>query len=154
MFYTYLDLIPSMPTNVVDTRRGTIWAQRLMRGFGWASLAMGLALLAPARAARLFGLGTRPRLMCAIAARDLVIGLGLLRHHQSAQWLRVQALADLVDAAIVGAGLMTGAVARRRGMAWLVVALGSGWASFVAARRLDVADGQDAVTPVAPRSGP
>ena len=98
---------------------------------------MGLTLLAPARAARLFGLGARPRLMGLIGVRDLVIGLGLLHSRRPVRWLRLQALADLVDAAIVGAGLWSGAVARWRGTAWLVVALSSGWAGLVQARRLD-----------------
>ena len=87
----------------------------LARGIGWASLAMGLALLAPARASRLFGLGARPALLRAIGARDLVVGLGLLRCGDRARWLRLQALADVADAALMGAGLLTGAFARGAG---------------------------------------
>ena len=50
----------------------------LARGLGRISLAMGGTVLAPARAARLFGLGDHPSLMRAIGLRDLAIGLGLL----------------------------------------------------------------------------
>jgi hypothetical protein len=82
----------------------------LIRTIGWASLTMGPALLAPARAARLFGLGTRPWLMHALAVRDLAIGLGLLRDRRPARWLRLHALADAMDAAVVGVGLLTGTV--------------------------------------------
>lgn len=116
--------------------------RRLARAIGWASLPMGLTLLAPGRAARLFGLGERPRLMVAIGARDVVIGLGLLRARRPARWLRIHALADAVDATIVGVGLRTGAVARWRGTAWLAVALGSAWVALAEARRLGAADGR------------
>ncbi len=109
----------------------------LARGIGWASLAMGLALLAPARAARLFGLGARPALLRAIGARDLVVGLGLLRCGDRARWLRLQALADVADAALMAAGLLTGAFARGRATLWLVGALASARCSLVLARRLD-----------------
>lgn len=109
----------------------------LARGLGWLSLAMGLTTLAPGRAARLFGLGDRPRLMRAIGARDLAIGLGLLRGRNPAAWLRLHALVDLADAALVGAGLLSGAFARRRAVAWLAFALGSARLARDLARRLD-----------------
>ncbi|MDP9373117.1 MAG: hypothetical protein M3Q65_11835 [Chloroflexota bacterium] len=109
----------------------------LARGIGWASLAMGLTILAPTRAARLFGLGARPALMRAIGARDLVIGLGLLRRGDSALWLRLQALADATDAALVGAGLLTNTFARGRAALWLIAALASAWCSLSLARRRD-----------------
>ena len=124
----------------VDTGDSNLWGRRLVRAIGWVSLAMGLTLAAPGPSARLFGLGTRPRLMCAIGVRDLVIGLGLLRHRRPATWLRLHALADLVDAAIVGGGLLAGRVARWRGALWVAVALGSGWVSLAKARRLDQTD--------------
>ncbi|MDP9374112.1 MAG: hypothetical protein M3Q65_16960 [Chloroflexota bacterium] len=119
----------------------------LVRGIGWASLAMGLTILAPARAARLFGLGARPALMRAIGARDLVIGLGLLRRGDSAPWLRLQALADATDAALVGAGLLTSTFARGRAALWLIAALVSAWCSLSLARRMDGRAG------AAPRAG-
>lgn len=109
----------------------------LARSIGWLSLGMGLTLLAPAKAARLFGLGDRPLLMCAIGVRDLAIGLGLLGRRNRASWLRAQALADVADATLVGAGVLSGAFARGRGATWLVVALGSGCLSTFLARRLD-----------------
>ena len=106
---------------------------------GWISLAMGSVLLAPQHAARFFGLGPRPQLMRAIGARDLIIGLGLLRNRRPSFWLRLHALADAVDATIVGHGLLTGTVARWRGLAWVIFALGSGWVTIGRALRLDAA---------------
>ena len=114
-------------------------SERVIRGIGWISVAMGFAALAPAWASRLFGLGHRPGLMRAIGARDLVIGLGLLSGRRRARWLRLQALADAVDATIVALSLRSGAVATGRGVAWLVFALGSGAWSWRQARQM--ADG-------------
>lgn len=81
-------------------------APPVARILGWISLAMGLTLLAPGRAARLFGLGRRPGLMAVIGVRDVAIGLGLLRGRRPAVWLRAQAAADAVDATIVGLELL------------------------------------------------
>jgi hypothetical protein len=115
--------------------KGRIVPERLIRGLGWIAVAMGLAALAPKRASRLFGLGDRSGLMRAIGARDFVIGLGLLSGRRRALWLQLQALADAVDATIVARGLRSGAVARRRGVAWLVFALGSGVFGWYQARQ-------------------
>lgn len=84
----------------------------LARMVGWVGLAMGFTLLTPARAARLFGLGDWPSLMRAIGRRDLTIGLGLLTHADPAPWLRAQAAADVVDAALMAAGLRTSTLTR------------------------------------------
>lgn len=118
-------------------RRQNISTYAVTRGLGWISVAMGLTLLAPARAACLFGLGPRPGLMCAIGARDLVIGLGLLRDRQPTFWLRVHAAADAVDATFVVSGLLRGTIARLQGWPWLMLALACGWISVVRAKQLD-----------------
>ncbi len=110
--------------------------ERLIRGIGWISVAMGFAALAPRRASRLFGLGNRPWLMRAIGARDLVIGLGLLSGRSRSRWLRIQALADAIDATFVALSLRSGAVAPGRGVAWLAFALGSGVFGWREARQL------------------
>ena len=110
--------------------------ERLIQGIGWISVAMGFAALAPAWASRLFGLGHRPRLMRAIGARDLVIGLGLLSGRRRARWLRIQALACAVDATFVALSLRSGAVATGRGVAWLVFAVGSGVFGWLQARQM------------------
>ncbi len=124
-------------TTALSSRAEEMQPRWLVHALGWASIAMGMTLLAPSRAARLFGLGSRPRLMIAIGARDLAIGLGLLNSRHPARWLRVQALADAIDAVIVGVGLLKGTVARWRGFGWVVVALASGGAGLVHAARLD-----------------
>ena len=117
------------------------------RILGWISQVMGLTLLAPGRAARLFGLGRAARLMAVIGVRDVVIGLGLLRRRRPAVWLRAQAAADAVDATIVGLELL-GVGGHRGGqghpgwrvdrgprLAWLGLAVGSAVVALRSARR-------------------
>jgi hypothetical protein len=123
-------------------KRPLLSTRGLTRALGWISLVMGLSLLSPTRAARLLGLGNRPRLMCAIGLRDIVIGTGLLRYRRPAFWLRMQALADAIDAAIVGKGLLTGTVDRVQGWSWLAFALGSGWAGIRRAHHLGTSAGE------------
>jgi hypothetical protein len=93
---------------------------------GWVSVGMGLSLLAPGLAARLFGMGDRPGLMRAIAVRDLVVGVGLLRSRRPAPWLRAHALCDAVDGTGVALALLRGAMPRWRGLAWLALAAAGG----------------------------
>ena len=94
----------------------------ITRALGWLSLGMGLTLLAPRRAAVLFGLGPRPALMRAIAARDIAIGAGLLAAPAPAPWLRAQAAADLLDAAILVHTLRARRGNRPRALTWLLFA--------------------------------
>lgn len=112
-------------------------SERFAQGIIWMSVAMGLAALVPAHASRLFGLRRPIWLMRIIGVRDVVIGLGLLRGRRRGLWLRLHALADIVDVVIVGAGLRSGRVAPR-GAIWLVVALGSGVFAWSEARRSPV----------------
>src|SRR3712207_5158873 len=89
-------------------------AVRVLSGI---SLSMGLCLLAPTLAGRLFGLGDRPNLVRAIAIRDVIIGIGLLSGRDRPLWLRVHTAANLLDATGVSFGLMRGAVAPVTGTA-------------------------------------
>lgn len=105
------------------------------RVLGPLSVAMGLSLLAPAHAARLFGLGERTGLMRAIAARDLVVGIGLLRSRRPAPWLRAHAVCDAVDGAGVAIALLRGAIPRWRGLAWLALAATGGAVALIGSTR-------------------
>jgi hypothetical protein len=116
--------------------------ERLFRSFGWMSISMGLAFAAPAQIGRLLGIRDQHLFMRAIGMRDFVIGMGLLRGRHRVLWLRLQALADLVDAAFVGRVLCT-RTATRRSLLWLIFALGSGAFSWYQAQRLVVAANVD-----------
>ena len=107
----------------------------ITRALGWLSLGMGLTLLAPGRAAQLFGLGPRPALMRAIATRDIAIGAGLLATRVPAPWLRAQAAADLLDAALLVHTLRNRRGNRPRALAWLLFASGAAVVALNAAGR-------------------
>jgi hypothetical protein len=108
--------------------------RRVAAALGWASLAMGLCLLAPAPAARLFGLGDRTGLVRLIAARDVLVAAGLLRGRRPARWLGVQALCDALDATGVTVSLLRGRMPVGRGAAWLATAAAGAAAALLAAR--------------------
>ena len=110
---------------------------RLVQLLSGISLGMGACLLAPTRASRLFGLGDRPVLVTAIAARDLTIGLGLvgLLPGSTRRWLYVHAAADILDGMFVTRSLHRGTIARSRGLAWLALAGGGALAALTSAAR-------------------
>ena len=110
---------------------------RLVQLLGAISLGMGACLLAPARASHLFGLGDRPLLVTAIAARDLIIGLGLvgLLPGSTRRWLYVHAAADTLDGTFVARSLYRGTIARARGLAWLALTGGGALAALTSAAR-------------------
>ncbi len=110
----------------------------LARVVGWVSLGLGLALIAsPARVVEQLGMGGRPNLGRLMGARDLVLGVGLLRGGSEATWLRVRGVADALDAALILGGLSIGAFPKSRAPVGLVTATGSAALSFLLARRLD-----------------
>src|SRR5262245_36203555 len=71
-------------------------AERLSRGLGWCSVALGLAeLLAPRGVARLLGVAECPGLIRAVGARELVSGLGLFTGRRPAGWLWTRIAGDV-----------------------------------------------------------
>ena len=108
--------------------------ERALRVFvGWASVGFGIGmLLAPSRAARLFGADGRVGLIRYLALRDLVVGLGALTQPDLRPWVRARALSDSTDALIFGLGLITGRFHCGRALFSLCAAAGSaafGWRS-------------------------
>ena len=112
-----------------------MWSGLAVRLLGAMSLAMGACLVTPARAARLFGLGARSRLVAVIAARDVAIGLGLfsLLPGGTRFWLLVHAVADVGDGTVVLGSLRNGSIARARGVAWLALAAGGALTALILA---------------------
>ena len=111
---------------------------RLARMLGWVSLGIGSVVIAvPGPLMKALGLGDRPNLGRFLAARDLVLGAGLLRGRNTATWCWARGIADALDVALILGGAATGAF--RRDRALIGVASGAGFSalSFWLARRLE-----------------
>lgn len=111
--------------------------QKLARGIGWLSVAVGLQLVvAPASGTRRFGMGDRPTLGRVMGVRDLVVGAGLLRGKDARTWLVARGLNDAADAAIILGGMLSGAFPRDRAPVGFAVATSLSVGSLLLARRL------------------
>ena len=95
------------------------------------------ALAAPHPLMKALGLGDRPNLGRFLGARDLVLGVGLLRGKNTAAWRRARGIADPLNAALIAGGAASGAF--RRDRAPIGVASGASFSalSFWLARRLE-----------------
>jgi hypothetical protein len=110
----------------------------LARAVGWVSVGLGLALVAsPARTAKQLGMGERPNLGRLLGARDLVLGIGLLRGEKEVTWLRARGIADALDAALILGGAALGAFSRSRAPLGFTTATGFSALSFLLASRMD-----------------
>ena len=110
----------------------------LARTLGWVSIGVGLAAVAaPRPLMKAIGLGDRPNLGRLLGVRDLVLGAGLLRGQNTADWCRARGIADALDVALIIGGAATGAF--RRDRAPIGAATGAGFSalSFWLARRLE-----------------
>lgn len=109
----------------------------LARTLGWGSLGIGLmAVVVPAPLTSALGMGDRPRLARLLAARDLVIGTGLLRSQNTAAWCRARGIADALDVALIFVGAASGAFRRDRAPIGIASGAASSALSFWLARRL------------------
>lgn len=100
-------------------------ADRLARGLGWFSLALGVVeLVAPGRLARALGLQGKERLVQAYGVREIGAGVGALSINPApAIWGRVAG--DAVDLATLAVGARTGRSEQRPGI-WIAAAAVAG----------------------------
>ncbi|HYI40768.1 MAG TPA: hypothetical protein VE053_10650 [Allosphingosinicella sp.] len=93
---------------------------RVARGLGWFSLALGVAeIVAPGKLARALGLEGRERLLQAYGGREIGAGIWALSDTPApAIWGRVAG--DLVDLATLAAGVRDGDESQRRN-AWIAL---------------------------------
>ena len=79
---------------------------RLAKGLGWFSLALGLSqLVAPRGLARIIGVRDNPRSVAGMAAggiRELASGLGILTRTRRAPWVWMRVGGDIIDLALLG----------------------------------------------------
>jgi hypothetical protein len=116
------------PASTLDTSRpdrSMTTSDRVARGLGWFSLALGVTeLVAPGRLARALGLEGRERLLQAYGGREIGAGIWALSDTPApAIWSRVAG--DLVDLATLAAGLRGGDEEQRRN-AWIALAAVAG----------------------------
>ncbi|HEY0411530.1 MAG TPA: hypothetical protein VGD66_00115 [Allosphingosinicella sp.] len=112
------------PAATLDTSRpdrSLTTSDRVARGLGWFSIALGLTeLVAPGKLARALGLEGRERLLQAYGGREIGAGMWALSDTPApAIWSRVAG--DLVDLATLAAGLR-GAEDEQRRNAWIALA--------------------------------
>lgn len=104
-------------TNLRQSRSRRTRADRFATGLGWLSVGLGLtALLAPRPLARAIGVRTDPFLLGLIGLRELISGIGTLRHRrqQRAPWLWSRVAGDALDLGLLGSALASPSSEPRR----------------------------------------
>lgn len=90
-------------------------AERLARGLGWFSLALGAVELFGARGvARWLGMERHETLIRAYGAREVATGIGILTQKDPAPWIWGRVAGDTLDLATLGAGMPENGRARGR----------------------------------------
>ncbi len=100
-----------------DRNPPTRWLKQHAASFttlaGWASLGLGLPLVAaPQQAAALIGLQESPATIRAFGVLDLLLGGGLLSGRQPARWMLGRAAGNLILAVLCARTLTSGRPAR------------------------------------------
>ena len=120
-------------------------SQRLAERLGYLSLGAGLAqVAAPRLVAWLTGaqpLQAHKRVMRAVGIRELTVGAGLISANTTSPWLWARAAGDVLDLAMLGAGLASGKVGRRRRLLAIGVVATVTAVDVVAGRRIAAAEG-------------
>lgn len=112
-------LVTSRPDRSLTT------TDRVARGLGWFSLALGIAeIVAPGKLSKALGLEGRERLLQAYGGREIGAGIWALSDTPApAIWARVAG--DVVDLATLATGIRDGDESQRRN-AWIALALVGG----------------------------
>jgi uncharacterized membrane protein len=115
-----------------------------VEGLGLLSLGAGTAQLAAPRLVAWLT-GTRPSrahtsVMQAMGLRELTVGAGLLSASTPSPWLWARAAGDVVDLALLGSGLRSSSVGRRRRVVAMAAVAGVTVCDLVAGRRIAAAE--------------
>ena len=85
------------------------------RGLAWFGVGLGLVeVLAPKALARAIGLDDRPRLLRAFGVREIAAGVIILTADAPEDWLWLRVAGDVLDGAVLAAGLADDNPRRRR----------------------------------------
>jgi uncharacterized membrane protein len=102
--------------------------ERLAKGLGWFSIGLGLAqVLAPRGFARTIGVaddGGHCALVRLVGLRELACGIGILSRRRPAGWVWARVAGDMMDIALLGSALASGAPRRDRVAAATAAVLG------------------------------
>lgn len=111
--------------------------QRLARGLGWFSLALGAtALAAPGALANAIGIGRHGALLRAIGLRELVSGVGILSQRRPTGWVRARVAGDAMDLTLLGVALRSSNPHRARAIAATAAVAGVMALDVLASRQL------------------
>lgn len=112
----------------------------LAQGLGWFSVGLGLAqVLAPREFARFIGVRDDARnctLLRLVGLRELACGAGLFSGRRPAGWAWARAAGDMMDLALLGSALASGAPRRDRVTAATAAVVGAAAADLYGAVRL------------------
>jgi len=128
-----------------ESAGGIPQSKRLAEGLGYASLGLGaVQVVAPRVVAWLTG--TRPSqahksVMRAVGLRELAVGAGLLSANTTSPWLWARAAGDVMDLAMLGSGLASKRVGRRRRVLAITAVAGATALDVVAGRQISAAEG-------------
>ena len=124
---------------------GVPGSQRLAEGLGYLSLGMGTAQVAAPRLVAWLT-GVRPSrahqsVMRAMGLRELAVGTGLLSASTTSPWLWARAAGDVLDLVLLGPGLASSLVGRRRRVVAIATVAGAAVCDVVASWRISAAEG-------------
>jgi uncharacterized membrane protein len=128
-----------------ESAGGVPESQRLAEGLGYFSLGMGTAQVAAPRLVAWLT-GVRPSrahksVMRAIGLRGLAVGTGLLSASTTSPWLWARAAGDVVDLALLGPGLASSQIGRRRRVVAIAAVAGVTVCDVIASWRIAAAEG-------------
>lgn len=121
---------------------------RLVEGLGYVSLGLGMVqIAAPRLVAWLTGSPpgrAHKSIMRAMGVRELAAGAGLISSRTTSPWLWARAAGDVLDLALLGSGLASGRVGRKRRVLAIAAVAGAVAVDVLAGRRASAAEGRRA----------
>jgi uncharacterized membrane protein len=97
---------PRPRASAVHSQRQPDTGDRLARGLGWFSVALGVAeLVAPRALGEAIGAGSHPMATRLAGLRELSVGLGLLTQPDPQPWLWARVAGDVLDLILLGAAV-------------------------------------------------
>jgi hypothetical protein len=134
---------PSEQETGQSSKANRLTPEKLAKGLGWFSIALGVAeLLAPRAAAQATGVRYGKNLLQAYGVREIATGIGLLTSKDPQPWLWARVAGDALDIATLATDLGSNNLRRRNTALSLVAVMGvtalDVWAADAARRAAKV----------------